>query len=287
MAAIFFYLVLKPLSLLPLRVLYVLSDILFFVIYHVIKYRRRVVHENLTRSFPEMTRSEITVLERDFYSHLCDLVVESIRLFSISEEEIRRRCPLINPEVLDPFFQEGRSVMVVAGHYNNWEIGGTVFPLFTRHKVMGIYAPMTNRYFNDRFIETRGRFGLKLVSKKVVTEWFKENIHEPWVVLFGADQSPTHSKVVHWTQFLHQETAVMLGTERYAREYNCPVVYVYVSKRSRGKYQMELKLICDQSAETEPGFITETHTRWLETQIREHPQYWLWTHKRWKRKKDK
>ncbi len=285
MTKILYYLFLKPLSYLPLPVLYVISDIAFFILYHVVKYRRGVVHQNLVRSFPSFTRSDITVLERKFYSHFCDLIVESIKMFSITKEAAVARVTMVNPELLDKYYNQGKSVIIVAGHYNSWEMGGAVFGHYVKHKTMGIYAPLSNKFFDEKFKITRGKFGLEMESTKKVSQWFKDNSETPTCILFGADQSPTHSKTVYWTNFLNQETAVMIGTERFAKEYNYPVVYVYVSKQKRGYYQMELKLLEENPAATAFGEISEKHTRWLEKQIIDQPQYWLWTHKRWKRKR--
>jgi KDO2-lipid IV(A) lauroyltransferase len=285
MSRILFYGVLKPLSYVPLKAMYWFSDFLFFFVYHVVKYRRSVVKTNLRNSFPEKTRSEITVLERECYSHICDLVVESIRLFSMTEEEALRRCKILNPEFMEDLYHKGKSVIVVGGHYNNWELTGAILPRLVKHHILGIYAPLSNDFFNKTFNKSRGRFGLEMVSKLRVKESFEKHLGTPTATLFGTDQSPTHSKNVYWTTFLNQETAVMLGSERFAKDYDYPVVYLYLSKVKRGYYECEFKMLEEHPRETVKGAITEKHTRWLEEQIKENPQYWLWTHKRWKRKR--
>lgn len=268
-----------------MRVLYILSDVLFLKLYYIFRYRVKVVRGNLNRSFPNKSREELLRIERKFYRHFCDLMFESIKLFSMSEQENRRRCTLTNPEILDQFYAQNRGVIIVSGHYNNWEIGGTIFPKYLKHKVMGIYSPLSNAFFNKKFAMSRGKLGLALVSKKEVSEWFAQHSDVPWVSLFATDQSPTHSKSVYWLNFLNQETAVLTGAEKFSRKYNQPVVYVHIEKLKRGYYQMSLSVLCDAPNELAEGEITERHTRMLEQKIIENPEYWLWTHRRWKRKK--
>jgi len=279
-----YYVVLKPLSFLPLNFLFVLSDFLYAVLYKTLRYRKKVVRTNLLNSFPEKSITEIENIEQKFYSHFCDLVIESIRLFSISEKELARRNKIVNGEILDQFFERGKSIIIVAGHYNNWEMAATILGTQVKHHMVGIYTPMSNKFFDHKFLTSRQRFGLEMISKKLVKEEFEENKERLTGTLFATDQSPTYSKRVHWTSFLNQTTPVFLGAERFSREYDLPVVYAYLKKTGRGYYEMEVALLENNPVQTQDGEITERHTRWLEKQIRETPQYWLWTHKRWKRK---
>ena len=284
MSRLLYYLVLKPLSWLPLSILYVLSDFFYLVLYKGFKYRQKVVRNNLMNSFPGKSIEEIIKIEQKFYSHFCDLIVESIRLFSISERELGQRCTLLNPEILDQFYDRKKSLIIVAGHYNNWEMAATILGTRVKHHLVGIYTPMSNRFYDNKFLKSRQRFGLEMISKKLVKEGFEENKELLTGTLFATDQSPTYSKRVHWTRFLNQTTPVLLGAERFSREYDFPVIYAYLKKTRRGYYEMEFALLENNPVKTQDGEITERHTRWLEKQIRETPQYWLWTHKRWKRK---
>ena len=279
-----YYIVLKPLSFLPLNFLYILSDFLYLVLYKTFKYRKKVVRINLLNSFPEKSIKEIKNIEQRFYSHFCDLIVESIRLFSISEKELAQRNKIVNPEIMDQFCDRGKSIIIVAGHYNNWETSATILATQVKHHLVGIYTPMSNKFFDNKFLKSRQRFGLEMISKKLVKEEFEENKELLTGTLFATDQSPTNSKRVHWTRFLNQTTPVLLGAERFSREYDFPVIYGYIKKIRRGYYEMEFTLLEDNPVQTHEGEITEKHTRWLEKQIKETPQYWLWTHKRWKRK---
>lgn len=283
MSQILFYLFLKPISYLPLGVLYYVSDFLYLVLYKGLKYRQKVVRANLVNSFPEKSIQEITKIEQDFYSHFCDLLVESFRMFSTTEKELQTRCVLKNPEVFNAIYDSGKSIILVGGHYNNWEIGATILSTYVKHHIIGIYAPLSNAFFNDKVLKSRSKFGMEMLSKKVVKEGFEKYKDELTTTIFATDQSPTHSKSVHWTTFLNQPTAVALGAERFAREYNFPVVFIYVTKPKRGYYEMEAKVLENNPAETLPGEITEKHVQWLEKQILDKPEFWLWTHKRWKR----
>ncbi|MFM9944987.1 MAG: lysophospholipid acyltransferase family protein, partial [Bacteroidia bacterium] len=239
---------------------------------------------NLENSFPDKSKQEILKIEREFYSHFFDLIVESIRLFSIGEKELTERNKMLNPEVMNALFDEGKSVILTGGHFNNWETGAAILGAQLKHLVIGIYAPLSNPFFNSKILKSRERFGMEMLSKKIVKAGFEKNKDQLTATIFATDQSPTHSKSVHWTTFLNQPTAVLLGSEIYAKEYNYPVVFIYVTKVKRGYYEIEAKVLEKNPAETKDGELTEKHTRWLEAQIRETPQYWLWTHKRWKRK---
>ncbi len=279
-----YYLVIKPLSLLPFWLLYRLSDGLYIILYRCLQYRKGVVRTNLENSFPHKTSKEIGQIEKAFYRHFCDLIVESIRLFSISESELKRRNKVLNPEALNQLYDEGRSVILVGGHFNNWETGAAILSSYVKHHIVGIYAPLSNPFFNAKILKSRERFGMEMLSKKSVKEGFESNKSILTATIFATDQSPTHSKNVHWTTFLNQPSAVLIGAERFAKYYDYPLVFVYIKKVKRGYYELEGKLLDKNPNKTKEGELTELHTRWLENQIIETPQFWLWTHKRWKRK---
>lgn len=270
---------------LPLSILYVFSDFAFFVLYRIIGYRRKIVFGNLERSFPEKSPEEIKDIAKKFYSHLCDLIVESIRIFSMPEKEAMARCKANNVDILEKYFQEGRSIILVAGHYNSWELAAITLDPQIPHKAVAIYSPLKNPYFNKMMTQARGKFGLELIPKKEVKSFFINSKNRLTLTIFGGDQSPSNNINVYWTTFLNQETAVMYGTEKYARDYNYPVVFARIRKLKRGYYEMDLEVLEDQPASTPRFEISEKHTRMLEAQIRETPQYWLWTHRRWKRKR--
>jgi KDO2-lipid IV(A) lauroyltransferase len=271
---------------LPMRVLHVFSTGLYYLLYRVIGYRKKVVFDNLERSFPEKSKEEIEQIGRAFYRHLCDLIFESIRMFSMGEEEIRRRSVIINPEFIRDLEKRNKSVILVAGHYNSWEMEGVAFPLYTSMPVAALYSPIKNRFLNKVMTKSREKHGLKMIPKHKAIEMFSSS-KEPTVYLFGADQSPSSNKKTFWMDFLNQDTAIAFGTEKLAKEYDCIVIYGNIKKVKRSHYTMTFQPVTYESIAEEHGEITRKHVRILEEIIRKEPQYWLWTHRRWKRKRKK
>jgi KDO2-lipid IV(A) lauroyltransferase len=240
---------------------------------------------NLTNSFPAKNEKEISRIEAAFFRHLCDVIVESVKLFSISESELSSRFVMRNPEILHDYYKGGQNLSLVAGHYSNWEMAAISLDRTLPHQAVGIYSPLKNKYFNDKLAKSRTRFGVKIITKAEVRNAIATKSDAPTITVFGADQSPTYSKSVYWTKFLNQETAVAIGTELFAVKYNYPVFFMKVEKVKRGYYEAELDLLAQNPGEYQNGEITRLHTKHLEKIIRKEPQFWLWSHKRWKRKK--
>ena len=284
---ILYYLVILPLSWLPFSVLYVFSDFFFVVLYRVFGYRRRVVQANLRNSFPEKSEAELSQLEQLFYRHLCDVIVETLKTFSISEKEMRKRFVLRNPEVADTFYAQGRSVMLFGGHYNNWEWIAVGLKLHVRHMTYGLYKPLSNTFFDQKIRMSRGRFGMQLVPYKETRSFLEHYQGEPAMTIFAIDQSPNSASRCHWMTFLHQDTGVPFGLEKFAKEFDTPVIFCRLDKVKRGHYVVSFELLTDQPVAMPDRWIIESATRKLEGVIREVPQYWLWSHKRWKLKRPK
>ena len=285
MGKIGFFFFIKPLSYLPFPILYVLSDFFYLIIYYGIKYRRKVVFSNLKNSFPEKTDQEIIAIAKGFYSHFCDLIIEAIKMFSISEKELKERCKVMNPELIVTYAKEGKSLIIPTGHYNNWEMAATTVNLQILHQPIVIYAPLRNKFFDNLIRSTRTKFGLELLSKKEVKTGLKIAPNRLRAIIFAADQSPVLARAAYWTTFLNQETGVMIGSAKYAKQYGYPVVFGKVAKVKRGYYEITFIPLVNHPKNYSYGEITEKHTRLLEAIIIENPQYWLWSHKRWKRKK--
>ncbi len=282
---ILYYLIIIPISLLPYQLLYAFSDFVFVIMYHLVGYRKKVVRTNLKNSFPTKTHAEIITIEKKFYHHFCDLIVETLKTFTITEKEVRERFVYVNPDFLNDYSKKGQSVVGVTAHYGNWEWGALSMGLNIDHKVMGIFHRLKSDFWDKKLRSSRGKFGIDLIPTDKVKPWFEENKNNNVFPGFVGDQTPHNVHRCHWTTFLNQETPVFLGAEKYAREFNWPMIYGIVRKIKRGYYSVEFALVSENPSKEEPTAITEKHVRILEKQIQEQPEYWLWTHRRWKRSK--
>lgn len=285
MSRIIFYLLIKPLSLFPFSTLYLLSDLLYLIM-RFVPYRGSVVKSNLYKAFPYKSTEERKRIQRKFYQHFCDLIVESIKLFSISEKEIISRFTVTNPELFQELANHNKSVILVGGHYQNWEYFAVATDPQIHHKLLGIYTPITNDFMEYVFSKSRSQFGLVLVPKKQTREYFEAYQDQLTVTTFAIDQCPRKRQKVYWTDFLGQETAVHFGAERYAKDYDYVVLYGSATKPKRGHYELTFDILESNPTQTQDGSITERHTKKLEQQILAAPEYWLWTHKRWKLTKE-
>ena len=283
--ALLYYLVIIPVSLLPFPLLYALSDGLYILFYYMLGYRKKVVLQNIRNSFPDKTEKEHIEICKKFYRHFCDLVVESLKTFTISEKEVLKRVICTNPEVIDKYFDQKRSVIIAGGHYNNWELFAVAVDALIKHKTVGIYKPLSNKYFDGKMRATRGKYGLEMISTKEVKQFFDNHTNVLTATIFGTDQSPSNPNNAYWMKFLNQDTGVLFGAEKFAKEYNYPVVYGRLNKLKRGHYSLDFTDVTDTPTETAYGEITEKITLLLEKDIEAIPQYWLWTHRRWKHKR--
>ncbi len=274
--------VLYLISLLPFPVLYLLSDILYVFLYYIFKYRRKVVAKNLLNSFPEKTKSELEQIEKRFYRHLADLMFESVKTISISANEIKKRFVFKNLEILTKYLQNGRSVIAVSGHYGNWEWGPVATGLELKEKVLVVYKPLSDKRFERLMNTMRSRFGSIMVPMKLTMRKVIEYKNEPNVLVLVGDQTPTREESQYFTKFLNQQTAVFLGVEKIALKTNNPIVYFSINKTKRGYYECVVKSLIDSPELTSEHEITNLHIGELEKNIRFKPEYWLWSHKRWK-----
>jgi len=283
MSYFLYYLLIKPFSLLPLGLTYRLSDVAAFFLYRIIGYRKKVVLGNMRAAFPGWDEKQLHATAKEFYSYFCDLMVESVRLFSMPEAEAVRRCQVTNPELLLPY--KDKSVLIYGGHYNNWEIAGLSFPSqLIPHRTMAIYSPLKNKAMDTLSQRNRTRYGLVLVSRRLVGRYYNK-VQPPSVEIFISDQSPSNAnwQRLHWTTFLGRTTSFLAGPERYAVRYDRPVFYMRLRRAKRGHFLATLVPVIDQPKTAAPGFITEFFARELEREITLEPAYWLWSHRRWKR----
>ena len=282
-AKIAYYLFVIPLSYLPLRILYLFTDFFYLLLILVIPYRRKVVRKNLSNSFPEKSTAEIKQLERKFYRHFTDLLAEGIKNLTISKKQLSKRLVVKNPEIMEQLYNKKKSVLLVSGHYNNWEWLITSQNTLFKHQAMGIGMPLTSKFWDKKINERRSRFGMKVIHSKNFKTAISEEKNQPIAILVLSDQSPGDSRKSYWTNFLNQETAVLFGAEQMANEYDFAVVFFVMKKVKRGYYEMNLTLITDEPRNLKWGKITETHARLLEHEIINKPEFWIWSHKRWKR----
>lgn len=274
----FLYLV----SLLPFWFLYLISDVLFVILYHLTRYRRKVVNENLRNSFPEKSEEERNSIERKYYKYMADLMVETIKSVSMSAKSVHRRMICTNPEVMEHYFSQGKSILAAAGHYANWEMACLSFGFLTNNKRVIVYKPQSNVVFTDFFNRTRSRFGATLISMRQTLRKLIEFKDELTFTVLASDQTPTREDAKYFTTFLNQQTAVFLGIEKLTKVTDCVVIFYRIDLVKRGHYTYTFVPLIEDPKNTKPYEITEAHVKYLETLIREKPEYWLWSHRRWK-----
>ncbi len=273
-------------TLLPLRILYVFSDICFILLYYFPGYRKNVVMTNLRNSFPEKKEKELKAIARKFYRHLADLPIEVLKMTHLSRKELFKRCRLENMELLQRLYSEGRDVAAVLGHYNNWEYL-TVVALLSNFKCIAIYRPLKNEYFDGFLLKLRSKFNMMLtpmsqVVRDIIT---LKNRGEKILVSFLTDQTPARGDIKYWTTFLNQDTPVYLGAGKIASKYDMAVVFFNLRKIKRGYYKASIELLFDHTAGLTAEQITDTHVKRLEEIIIKQPEFWLWSHRRWKHKR--
>ena len=282
-----FYGVNWVITLLPLKILYIFSDILFLLLYYFPSYRRKVVDENLRNSFPEKSVKEIALIGKKFYRHLADIFIETLKLTHLSNKELIKRLTVSNPEFLNTLYNSGRDLVVVGSHYNNWEWLIVSLPLYTKYKCIGVYKPLRNKLF-EKFINSirlrndQGLAPMNLIVRNIIDNQ-RKNIRALYA--FAADQTPAKAEIRYYTTFLNQETPVFLGIEKIASKYDMAVVFFNFQKIRRGYYNLTVELLFERAAGLPEYKVTETHVKRLEELIRENPEYWIWTHRRWKYKK--
>ena len=271
-------------TLLPLPVLYILSDLIFLILYYIVGYRRTVVDSNLKKAFPEKTDKEIHRLTLKFYRYLCDYFIESIYLLNMSVAESNKRYRYTNPEIVKDLYKKGRSIVYTVGHYGNWEWATANLHKKASYHILGIYKPLSNKLFDRLFIYIRARYGNTPVPMKktlrVITESMKNK--EIFSLYLVADQRPTIEDIHYWTIFLNQETPVITGIERIAKKYDLPVVFLDVERPRRGYYEITFRILTEEPKKEEQYAITEKYMRQVEKMIKRRPELWLWSHKRWK-----
>ena len=276
---------LKLKSLLPFSILYVLSDFTYLIVYYLIGYRKKVVRENLKRSFPGKTDRELLATEKKFYHHLCDLLFESMKMATISKEEMSRRMKILNYEPLLKHYDENKSVLLITSHYGNWEWTSSFSMYLPADKPMyQVYKQLKNKFFDRLIYNLRIRFGSVNVEVNELFDVLSSLKQQGKMGMIGliSDQSPSRKGIKYQSQFLNQRTPVITGTEIIAKKYDFPVYFVQIRRVKRGYYTCNPVPICLHPQESGKFEITEKYIRLLEQEIMAEPAYWLWSHRRWK-----
>lgn len=245
-------------------------------------YRRKVVFNNLKNSFPEKTINELKAIEKRYYRYLADLIIESVKSFTISPEEIKMRFVIKNLSAITSHLNNGRPVIAVSGHYGNWEWGSLAISQLLKDDILIVYKPLTNKRFESLINSVRSKFGAVMVPMKSTLRKLSEYKNKPYLLALVGDQTPTKEESNYFTNFLNQDTAVFLGVEKIAVKFDNPIVYFNITRIKRGYYECEIKPLVNNPKLTSKFEITKLHTMELERNIQKAPEFWLWSHKRWK-----
>ena len=277
-----YLLILKPISLLPHWALYRVSDFVYLLFITVFPYRKKVVLGNIQRCFPEKSRAEHASILKKFYRHLADVFVETFKNFSISLKQVNERMPCTNPELLNDLAARGKSIVITGGHYNNWELYALAAAGCFTGRTMAIYKKIKDPYFDALMRRTRGKFGLELVPTREASDWMRANANDRIASIYAIDQSPADPKKGLWLPFLNQNTLCHYGAEKHAREYEQAVVYGHIKKVRRGYYTLTYELLAEDVSDLPKGEVIRRANAALEGDILAAPEFWLWSHKRWK-----
>ena len=271
------------LSIHPYWLLYLKSDGLCFLLYHVFRYRRKVVRKNLLQSFPDKNEREIKSIERQFYRNFCDLVMEGSKTMCMESVRDEGRVTFTNPELISRLYEQQKSVVIASPHSGNWEWLVKLMPELSRHKGLAVYKTIKNPVFDQLvfYLRTKDCTLELMETHDTVKRLEALNGVKSWVLML-ADQSPRGVDTDYWTEFLHQDTCWYTGIEYIARKFDYAVVFVAMRRTGRGRYEVTFDQITDQPKETEKGYIVEQYVRCVERFIEEQPDNWLWSHRRWK-----
>lgn len=268
--------------LIPYTVLYFTAYLFYLLFYYIVPYRKKIIRQNIECSFPKLSKQEQEKIIKGFYHNLSHIFLEAIKGFTINEKSLLKRYYFLNPELMNDIFDKGQDIIAVGSHYANWEWGIIAAPLQLKHKIYGFYTPLSNKPIDSYMRKNREKWGTELVASNKVKTVFDKKHDRPVCYFFGADQSPTSPKGAYWMQFLNQDTACIRGPEIFARRNRLAVVYFDVQRVKRGYYTVNLKLLEDDSINSEPGEITEKYMHTLEKIIINKPEDFLWSHRRWK-----
>lgn len=287
LAFVMIYPFLWLISILPHRLFYTFSDLCFFFVYHIFGYRRKVVQENLHLVFPEKSKESIHFIEKKFYHHLCDTFLEMVKSMNLSKEQVRKKYQVENIELVRKI-EKDQSIIILCAHYANWEWNVSINN-YVDSKGYAVYQKINNSYFDAFVRKVRAKWNTTLITQKQTVKTVLENHRSQTRAAYGmvSDQSPQVHRAQYWTEFMGIKVPIFNGGEVLARKTGLAVLFLKVSKIKRGHYKAELIPISLDSKATQENEITDTFLRLTEQQIRERPEHYLWTHKRWKHRDKK
>ncbi len=267
--------------LIPFPILYIWSDILYVFFYYIFGYRKKVIIKNLRNSFPEKSEAEIQKIAKKFYKHLADITLEGIKAFAITKRQMLRRFKITDYEIVQKYYNEGKTIIAYASHYSNWEWGG-IGAYVLPHELYALYKPLKNKRIDMYARKSRSTWGANMISITDTYAFFTAPQTKPQIIFMLSDQSPSNQSKSVKVNFLGQATLFLHGTEKYAHQFNYPIVYAHVNRVKRGFYEVRFELVCDNPQSLPDRKLTERYAQILEKQIYERPEEWLWSHKRWK-----
>lgn len=272
-------------SLIPFNAIYLFSKFLYFILFYLIRYRRRVVTNNLNNSYPGISKIKLDSLTKDSYRNLTEITVEGIKGLGFNEAALNQRFQFINAELILNYINNNQSVIVANGHIGNWEWAVLKFGYYFKSKSIGIYKQIKNEYLNNYINSLRAHSTIQLLSTRE-TRLIADEIPKGKIILLMGDQNPSNLKDAIWTQFLNQDTACLHGIEKYAKQYKLPVIFGSIKRIKKGNYTMSFSLLTDQADLLAPGELTQKYMAAVERNIQEAPGNWLWTHRRWKHRRE-
>jgi KDO2-lipid IV(A) lauroyltransferase len=273
-------------QLIPFWLVHLCASILAFLLQYVVKYRVAVVRQNLKNAFPSHTNAALKEIEKKFYLNFCDVLLENLKLNSISKKTVRKRMKFLNPEVFSDLAETGKGAMLIGAHYNNWEWMGLSLSTYLNEKMFSVYKPLNNKLSDRLMLNARARFGANIIPMQQFPKVVLKNKNRGAVHLMIADQSPHRSKLDFFCSFLNQDTPVYLGAEKLMKAANLNLYFVEVHRVKRGFYEMKIVPLNEQST-NEKGQATKMHLSHLEKMIINSPESWLWSHRRWKHSRKK
>lgn len=272
------------LSILPLGVLHLLSDFIFFILYYIIGYRKKIVRQNLKLSFPKKPSKELLKIEKKSLRHFVDTFIEMIKTFNISEKGILKRISIENPEEIEKLIKKNKSVIIISSHHANWEWPVHLMVKSVDCNGYGSYAKIGNKYFEKKIKKSRSKFGAKLILNSRFIRRMQKNYDKNKQGVYGflSDQSPMLEKAFYWNNFMGVRVPIIVGHELMAKRFNYPVIYLQTDRIKRGYYKSKITVLTENPRELPDYQITDKYIEILEGQIRSNPEFYFWTHKRFK-----